>query len=261
MREWNAETYHRVSNPQFDWGQRVLARLPLEGSERVLDVGCGTGRLTDALLDRLPTGSVVAADLSANMLRVAREYLRPRHGGRVHFARAEATALPLHRAVDAVFSTATMHWVLDHPKLFSSVHGALRPGGRFVAQCGGFGNIQAIHDRADALRRDAAFAHWFADWHDPWEFATAETTAERLTAAGFVEVVTSLEAAPVAFADADEFSVFIANVVCRPYLARIADESAAQRFVARLTEQAATDTPPYSLAYTRLNIDARRHAE
>jgi trans-aconitate methyltransferase len=257
MREWNAETYHRVSNPQFDWGQRVLARLPLAGSERVLDIGCGTGRLTDTLLDRLPRGGVIALDLSANMLGVAREYLAPRHAGRVQFVLADATALPFHAAVDAVFSTATMHWVLDHPKLFASVHEALRPGGRFVAQCGGSGNIREIHDRADALRHAAQFARWFEGWRDPWEFATAERTAQRLTAAGFVDVSTSLEAAPVVFADANEFAVFITNVVARPYLARIPDEETRQRFIANLTEQAAKDSPPFSLAYTRLNIEAR----
>jgi trans-aconitate methyltransferase len=258
MREWNAETYHRVSKPQFEWGQRVLTRLPLDGGERVLDIGCGTGRLTDQLLGRLPRGRVVAIDLSENMLRVAREYLAPRHAGRVQFARADATALPLHEAVDAVFSTATMHWVLDHPKLFSSVYDALRPRGRFVAQCGGAGNIKDIHDRGDALRRSPEFSPWFAGWYDPWEFATAEATAQRMTAAGFVDVVTSLEAALAVFDTADEFSEFITNVVCRPYLAYLPDEGTKQRFVAELTRQAAFDSPPFSLDYTRLNMDARR---
>ena len=63
MREWNASVYHRVSNPQLEWGLPVLARLPLTGDEVVLDVGCGTGRLTDRLAERLPRGRVAAVDL------------------------------------------------------------------------------------------------------------------------------------------------------------------------------------------------------
>jgi len=115
MREWNAETYHRVSNPQFDWGTVVLDRLPLNGDEFVLDVGCGTGRLTDKLLERLPRGRVVALDLSSNMVQVAREFLQPRHGRRIHVAIADAGALPVHEQADAIFSTATFHWVLRSP--------------------------------------------------------------------------------------------------------------------------------------------------
>src|SRR6187200_1937942 len=90
-REWNAGVYHRVSSPQIAWGMAVLDRLPLEGKELVLDVGCGTGRLTSSLLERLPLGRVMAVDRSVNMLRGAREHLRA-FGGRVAFVRADAAA-------------------------------------------------------------------------------------------------------------------------------------------------------------------------
>ena len=82
MREWNAETYHRVSNPQFDWGTVVLARLTLDGDECVLDVSCGTGRLTAQLIERVPRGRVIGIDQSSNMVSVARDYLNT-HGDRV----------------------------------------------------------------------------------------------------------------------------------------------------------------------------------
>ncbi len=78
MREWNAETYHRVSEPHVQWGMRVLDRLPLAGDELVLDVGCGTGRLTEKLLERLPNGRALAVDQSVNMLDSARRYLTQR---------------------------------------------------------------------------------------------------------------------------------------------------------------------------------------
>ena len=85
MREWNSQTYHRVSDPMVNLGLPVLARLPLAGTERVIDLGCGTGRLTERLLERLPAGYVVAADLSINMLQTAHDYLLPRFGDRVAF--------------------------------------------------------------------------------------------------------------------------------------------------------------------------------
>jgi trans-aconitate 2-methyltransferase len=258
VREWNAQTYHRVSNPQFEWGTLVLDRLRLRGDELVLDIGCGTGRLTGKLVEQLPRGRVLAIDLSSNMLQVAREHLMPSFASRVQLAIADAAALPVCDSADAIFSTATFHWVLDHPRLFRSLHRALKPGGRLVAQCGGGANLARIRQRLDRLRREPAFAPHFSSWRGPWEFAGAETTAARLAGAGFEDIHTSVEWSPVVFSAAEDFSAFITNVICRPYLAYLNEPSLRDRLIARITELAAQDSPPFELDYWRLNIDARK---
>jgi trans-aconitate methyltransferase len=258
MREWNADSYHRVSTPQFDWGTAVLQRLSLEGHELVLDAGCGTGRLTEKLLERLPRGRVVGIDLSANMLRVAREFLRPRFGSQVHVALADIARLPITGAADAIFSTATFHWILDHPRLFRSLFAALKPGGRLVAQCGGGANLARLHERASVLMRDARFAPHFTSWQEPWEFADAATTAQRLEDAGFTDIHTSLVQAPVVQPDADAYGTFITTVICRPHLAHLQDQALRAAFIGDLTTRAAADDTPFELDYWRLNLDARR---
>lgn len=258
MREWNADAYHRVSDPQLQWGIPVLSRLPLTGDELVVDVGCGTGRLTELLLDRLPHGRVVAIDLSANMLDGAHAYLTPRFGPRVVFARADAAALPMVEQADAIFSTATFHWVLDHPALFRSLYRALAPGGRLVAQCGGGPNIRRVHDRCGALMANPLYAPYFSGWRDPWEFADADTTAVRLKRAGFVDVETSLEYAPVVQPNAEAFAAFVGPVICRPHLACLPDEHARTAFMREMTRLAALDDPPFELDYWRLNMAARK---
>ena len=258
MTDWNADAYHRVSNPQFEFGLPVLARLPLDGDELVLDIGCGTGRLTEKLLERLPRGRVIGIDASPAMLQVAEAYLKPRFQSRVHLVRGDASALPVRAAADAIFSTATFHWVLDHPRLFHSLYAALKPGGRLVAQCGGGPNVQRIHGRADALMRQPEFAPHFGRWQGPWQYADAATTADRLREAGFVEVRTSVEPAPVVQPDAEAFDTFITNVICRPYLAHLPDAPLRRAFTRRLTEQSAGDRPAFELDYWRLNMDARR---
>src|SRR5262249_15300476 len=156
--------YHRVSNPQFDWGTVVLDRLPLRGDERVLDVGCGTGRLTQKLVTRLPRGRVLAVGLSSDMVQAARGYLRPSSDSGIQVAIADAAALPVDEWADAIFSTATFHWVLDHPRLFASLFHALKPGGRLVAQCGGAANLARIHHRLDRLKEQPEFARYFETW-------------------------------------------------------------------------------------------------
>jgi trans-aconitate 2-methyltransferase len=236
----------------------VLSRLPLDGDECVLDVGCGTGRLTEQLLARLPQGRVIGIDQSSNMIGVARDYLESqrRH---IQLLVADAAALPIHAHADAVFSTATFHWVLDHPRLFDSLHDALKPGGRLVAQCGGAKNLARIHHRCEALMAaDARFAPSFTSWSEPWEFAGAETTARRLADAGFGDIRTWVEQSPVVFPDKEAFRTFITNVVCRPHLARLPDAGAKDAFIDELTQLAAGDNPPFELDYWRPNIDARR---
>ena len=258
MREWNADVYHRVSEPQLRWGVSVLDRLPLEGDEVVLDVGCGTGRLTELLLDRLPRGRGIGVDQSANMVRTARAQLGARFGRRVAFVQAAAAALPFNEVADAVFSTATFHWLLDHEGLFRSVFGALTSGGRLVAQCGGGPNLERIHARCENLMQQPAFAPYFADWSEPWEFADAATTARRLRAAGFIDVRTSIESSPVYQPDAAAYREFITHVIVRPHLARLNDAALRDRFVDSVTALAAMDSPAFELDYWRLNIEARK---
>jgi trans-aconitate methyltransferase len=228
------------------------------GNELVIDVGCGTGRLTCRVLERLPLGRAIAVDRSANMLRGAREHLRA-FAGRIGFVRADAAALPCDDIADAIFSTATFHWVRDHDELFGSLFRALVPGGRLVAQCGGGPNIERIRTRVAALMSDPMFASHFRRWTDPWEFASAATTERRLAAAGFAEISASVEPAPVVQPNAADYREFLANVICHPHLACLADAPELQaRFLDRLASQAANDNPPFELDYWRLNMQARK---
>jgi trans-aconitate 2-methyltransferase len=258
MREWNAESYHRISNPMFTMAVPVLQRLPLRGDELVLDIGCGSGLVTEKLLDQLPAGRGIGIDVSLNMLLAARDHLQRTHGHHAWFVHADAAALPFDGIADAIFSTASFHWVLDHEALFASLFRSLKPGGRLVAQCGGGPNIQRLHDRAAVLMGDADFASYFTSWRHPWEFADANMTRRRLEAAGFVDVATSIEPAPVVHADADAFATYLTDIVCRHHLAYLPTRPLQQRFIDELTTMAASDPIPFELDYWRLNIEARR---
>ncbi|HEX9367475.1 MAG TPA: methyltransferase domain-containing protein [Vicinamibacterales bacterium] len=258
MSDWNAERYHDISSPQQMWGRRVLERLPLSGTEHVLDLGCGTGRVTQELHRRLPHGRLVGADRSEAMLGSASSWLRE-HAAGVTLVQADGAALPFRRAFDVVFSTATFHWIPDHSALFRSIITALKPGGRLVAQCGGGLNLAVLRARADRLRREPHIAPYFDDWTEPWYYADVESTKRRLTAAGFADIAVSLEEAPTPLAGAELYQEFIATVCVRPFLDRI-PVSDRKLFLTELTVMAAADSPPFTLDYWRLNIDARRPA-
>ena len=255
--EWNARAYHAVSEPQFEWGKRVLSTLELHGNEVVMDGGCGSGRLTSLLVERLPNGFVVAVDRSYNMVRVADETLAS-FSSRAGVVLADLAALPLRETLDLVFSTATFHWVLDHERLFANLFTSLRPGGRVVAQCGGVGNLERIHTRSHAVMSLPEFAPHFSTWREPRNYADAETTRRRLQLAGFRDVDTNIEPSPIVFPNAESFATFVSTVNLRPVLAHIPDERLRKSFVDRITEAFAMDTPAFELDYHRLNIRARK---
>lgn len=257
--ERNASAYHMPSIPHVDWGERVLARLPLRGDETVHDAGCGAGRLAPWLLERPPKGRIIGFDRSANMLVEAEANLRPRFGDRVTFLRGDPQDLERQDPVDANFSTATFHWALEHDALVARLLAAPKPGGVLVAQCSG-PNIAGIPARTRVLASTDARGAPMRDWGGSWEFADGAIAAARMRSAGFVEVSTSLEAAPTDLNDADSYRGFIRKVVRRPHLDRLADDAPCNAMLDALTSHATTVDPPYSLDDCRLNLVGRRPA-
>jgi trans-aconitate 2-methyltransferase len=256
-REWNAAEYHRISGPQVSWGKKVLARVRLRGDEMLMDAGCGTGRLTAELLQGLPRGRVVGVDLSVNMLAGARDYLASDFGGKFLLVAADLQDLPFERVFDGIFSTAAFHWVLDHGRLFRSLFLALRPGGWLHAQCGGGPNLARLRIRTDELAATTKYARYFADFREPWTFNDAETAAALLRRAGFTEVNTNLEPALTVLEELPKYSEFVRTVILHQHLKQIPDAELRTEFVTALADQAATDDPPFSLDYWRLNLNAQ----
>jgi trans-aconitate 2-methyltransferase len=246
-RDWDADTYHRVSGPQLAWAQAVLERLPLAGDETVLDAGCGSGRVTRLLVERLPRGRVIAVDAAPSMVAAARAELGPG----VEVFQADLAELELAAPVDAVFSNAVFHWVPDHDALFRSLFAALRPGGRLVAQCGGAGNVENFHDAARKVGEEEPFAAHLSGWEGPWNFADAGATAERLARAGFEEVEAWLEPAPVV----PEFTLEYLRTVCLGHHLERLPEDLRERYVAEVARRCGQ---PVELDYVRLNVSAAR---
>lgn len=240
--EWDARTYDRVTDPLVRWGDDVLARLRLDGAERVLDAGCGSGRVTERLLGRLPRGVVVGLDRSPAMLAEAARRLERE---RVGFVCADlGRPLPLSGPVDAVLSTATFHWVPDHEALFRHLAAVLRPGGQLVAQCGGAGNIQAV---LRAIHRAGV------PWDGPWTFATPAETRARLERAGFGGVEVWLQPEPTPMSPGEPLETYLRTVVLGAHLDRL-PAGEREPFVRAV----AADLPRSEIDYVRLNIVAVR---
>lgn len=221
-----------------------------------MDAGCGTGRLTGELLALLPRGRVVGIDLSQNMLQGAREHLRSWFNSSLCLVAGDLLSLPFARFFDGVVSTAALHWVLDHDRLFANLHGVLRLGGWLEVQCGGGPNLAAFRRRVDALTHDPRFAEFFSGFREPWLFQNSEEAVDVLNRAGFVNVEASIEAAPTLLEDAEQYREFIRNVILQRHLAAMPHEDIRLAFMENLVKRAAADDPPFSLDYWRLNLSA-----
>jgi trans-aconitate 2-methyltransferase len=255
--DWDAKAYDRLAAPQEEWARRVLPRMPLEGTEAVLDAGCGSGRATKLLLERLPQGRVVGVDGSPSMIEVAREAFAgdPRVSV-INSDLLELTPTLLAKetgldAVDGVFSNATFHWIADHGQLFDRLSSVLRPGGRLVAQCGGRGNVASWVRAVEAAASTEPFAA-HVDGFSPWNFYGPEETEERLRAAGFEAIECWLEEMPLIVPEDPMHYVAVVGLAAHN-----------ERLPAGLREAFATAViealeEPVELRYVRLNIDARR---
>ena len=245
--DWDAATYDQLADPQEEWGREVLERLELRGDETVLDAGCGSGRDTRLLIERLPRGKVIAVDGSPSMVDQVRGVLRPQDEALL----ANLVDLELEAPVDAIFSNATFHWVLDHDRLFRRLHGVLRPGGRLEAQCGGQGNVAEFERAVDALSGDERFAPYLRGTLLPWKFAGVGETEVRLERAGFV--IARLWIEPKRFQPPDP-KRYLRVTGLASYLDRLPDDLH-DVFVDAVT---GSMPRPLVLDYVRLNISARR---
>jgi trans-aconitate methyltransferase len=170
---WDPASYAKNARFVSDLGSPVLELLAPKPGERILDLGCGDGVLTKKIADL--GCDVVAVDSSAAFVESARTL-----GLAAHLA--DAVSLPYREEFDAVFSNAVLHWIKRADEMIAGVYRALRPGGRFVAECGGFGCVDKIRRAlVDALDRRGIDG----EARVPWYFPTPGDYATRLERAGF----------------------------------------------------------------------------
>jgi trans-aconitate 2-methyltransferase len=243
-REWDAQAYETLAEPQDAWGLRILALLELQGNETVLEAGCGAGRDTARLLERLPRGRIIALDGSARML----DRLRARIAGdldRVEVVHADlAEPLPLTTPVDVVFSVAAFHWVEDHGTLFRHLAAVMRPGGRLVADCGGKGNIAQVSAAVEKVTGLPA---------EPgiWNFSEPQAVRKHLAAAGFTDIQVDLHGHPMRFAERSHLERFLTAVVLGSHLERLPASERVQ-----FVKEVAANLPGGEIDYVRLTLEA-----
>lgn len=185
---WNAADYAANAGFVPALGAPVVALLDPQPGERILDLGCGDGVLTEQLT--AAGASVLGIDADAAMLAAA-------SARGLDVARIDGQNLPFAAEFDAVFTNAALHWMPDQAAVAAGVFRALKPGGRFVGECGGFGNIAALRT---GIRAMLAKHGYDVTTTETQVYQTSDEYAEVLAAAGFVDIDTRLIAWPTPLA-------------------------------------------------------------
>lgn len=168
MTEWDAAEYARMSGLQKEMAAEVLAMLQFDCTERVLDVGCGEGRITALIATRVPQGTVTGIDPSREMIAYATAHFGPANHPNLHFEVADARALPFRDAFDWVVSFNALHWIPDADTALRSVHAALKPGGRAQLRMVTAGERESLESVVEDVRQSPRWHEHFDGFRDPY---------------------------------------------------------------------------------------------
>jgi len=252
--KWNAADYAANSVVQQTWARELIARLELRGNERILDVGCGDGKITAELARALPQGGVKGIDASPHMIEFARAAFPD-----VEFHVMDARHIQFDRRFDLIFSNAALHWVDDHQAFLRGAASVLRPGGRLIVSCGGKGNAQEVFL---ALRPEMRLKRWrefFRRLEKPYFFHAPADYEKWLPRFGFKTRRVQLVPKDATYEGRAVFAGWL-RTTWLPYTQRV-PESSREEFIAAVVERYVAKHPPdgqgrVHVRMVRLEIDA-----
>ncbi|HEY1490928.1 MAG TPA: methyltransferase domain-containing protein [Verrucomicrobiae bacterium] len=261
---WSAEDYASNSVVQQTWARELIAALKLRGDERILDVGCGDGKVTAEMARAVPNGSVVGVDASPQMIEFANKTFPASKNANLEFHVMDARKIQFVRKFDLVFSNAALHWVDDHQAFLRGAASVLRTGGRLMTSCGGKGNAQDVFLAVRPEMRLKRWREFFRKMEAPYFFHSPEEYKKWLPRFGFETRKVQLAPKDAPYPGPDGFAAWL-RTTWLPYTQRVPEQmreefinSIVQRYVARHPMDAK------GLVYVRmirLEIDAMKLEE
>jgi trans-aconitate 2-methyltransferase len=258
---WNAADYSKSSPAQQLWAQELIKKLRLSQRERVLDIGCGDGKVTAAIAACVPMGSVTGIDNSPEMCRFAQEHYPCSHHKNLTFARMDASHLKFSEEFDVVFSNAALHWIPDHKSLLAGIARSLCPGGRLLVQMGGKGNAAGVFEVLSVLLEDPYWQKYFDGFSFTYGFFGPEEYRQWLADAGLEPARVELIPKDMVYPDNGAFAGWV-RTTWLPWMARV-PEGEQPAFIRALIDQYLSMYPADTdgkihIGMVRLEIEAKK---
>ena len=256
---WDVPGYIRASAEQQNWGRELLDKLNLKGDEKVLDIGCGDGRLTAEIARRLPAGFALGVDNSGNMIAFARQRYKADAHPNLRFQVGDALSLPFRDEFDVVFSNAALHWVRGHLPVLAGVQRSLKGGGRALLQMGGRGNAAEVLDVLGVMLKSERWRNYFAGFIFPYGFYGPEEYEAWLPGAGLRPLRVELIPKDMKHDGGAGLARWIGSTWL-PYVGRVPEERREELvadFVARYLERHPPDSRGrFHVKMVRLEVEA-----
>jgi trans-aconitate 2-methyltransferase len=177
MTEWNAPGYARIAALQEAMAAEVLALLNLTGSERVLDLGCGNGKVTAEIAARVPDGSVMGVDASSEMISFAASHYPPSDHPNLHFEASDIRRIRFHGEFDLVVSFNALHWIPDQGEALRAIQLAMKPEALAQLRLVSDGERKSLETVIEETRKSERWTAYFRDFHDPYLHLTPKRYA------------------------------------------------------------------------------------
>jgi trans-aconitate 2-methyltransferase len=208
MTEWNASEYARLSALQAAMAEEVLSQLDLSGTQQILDVGCGNGKITTEIAERTPKGRVVGVDASVEMIAYAMIHRDAMLHPNLWFAIADARHLPFPEEFDLVVSFNALHWIPAQAQALQSIRFALKSGGQAQLRLVPKGERRSLENVIEDTRLSPRWAGYFKSFHDPYHHLTPEQYGVLAEQQGFRVLRTHTEAKAWDFRSRSAFLAF-----------------------------------------------------
>jgi trans-aconitate 2-methyltransferase len=255
--EFDGKKYETASDHQKEWGARLIETLCLNGTERVLDLGCGDGSITAQIAQLLPEGEVLGVDASEGMIAAA----VPKRQHNLNFCKLDINCMNFAEQFDVVFSNAALHWVKDHKRLLRNVRHSLRPGGFLRFNFAGKGNCSYFFSVIKEAIAQQAFRSFFTEFEWPWYMPDHSEYHVLAKSSGFQDVQVWNENADRYFPDEKAMIRWIDQPSLVPFLAYVNEQKkdAFRDFVVhRMCEETKQKDGRCFETFRRINVSATK---
>jgi trans-aconitate 2-methyltransferase len=261
MYKWNPEAYGKSSSTQKKWAEELISKIRIRGDERVLDIGCGDGKITAQIASLVPEGSVIGIDNSMEMVGFARRKFPQSVYPNLSFQHGDASDLRYADEFDLVVSFACLHWVLDHRPVLLGINRSLKPGGRLFIQFGGRGNAEEVLNVANKLISGERWGRYFKDFTFKYGFFGPEEYAKWLDQSGLLAVRVELIPKDMVQSGIEGLASWVASTWL-PYIDRV-PPGLQSDFIHEMTDGYVSTHPLDSdgnvhVKMTRLEVEAKK---